>query len=84
MGSGEYLQTRKVAITGWRRALTSLVRFHASAFRVGAEWIYPKFDLSLRIALAQSFFISGMMVSMHMRPSGLEVQDFPLGDRLIS
>src|ERR1700722_12364957 len=72
MDTGHQFQTNTVAITEMRRALTSLVRFHAFAFRVSAEWIHPKFDLSLRIALAQSFFISGMMVSMHMRPSGLE------------
>jgi NADH dehydrogenase/putative oxidoreductase len=72
MGTGDHFQTNKVAITRRRLALTSLVRLHAFAFRVGAEWIQPKFDLSLRIALAQSFFISGMMVSMHMRQSGLE------------
>jgi NADH dehydrogenase FAD-containing subunit/uncharacterized membrane protein YphA (DoxX/SURF4 family) len=63
---------QNVAITPWRRALTRLVRIHAVTCKVTAEWIYPSFNLALRIALAQSFLIAGMMESLHARAQGLQ------------
>jgi NADH dehydrogenase FAD-containing subunit/uncharacterized membrane protein YphA (DoxX/SURF4 family) len=46
--------------------LTQAVRLHAAALRAISGWIWPLFDVALRIWIAKFFVVSGMMEAMHL------------------
>jgi NADH dehydrogenase/putative oxidoreductase len=52
--------------------LTRLVRVHTGVFLVADDWVWPLFDVGLRLFLAKSFLLSAMMRAM--QPSVLIMQ----------
>ena len=59
------LRAPPTAVAPWRRYLTQLIWVHTALFRAAAGWAWSLVDLVIRIAIAQSFFLEGMMRTMH-------------------
>jgi putative oxidoreductase len=52
--------------------LTKAIRLHAAALDAITGWIWPLFDVALRMWIAKFFLVSGMMEAMHLSDSAAQ------------
>jgi putative oxidoreductase len=66
------LRALPTAIAPWRRYLTQLLWVHTALFGAATGWAGSLVDLVIRIGIAQSFFLEGMMRTMHAHTGAMQ------------